>query len=71
MLFRSVDDAWMEQNFKDVNALYRLDQRGASPADREDLGPLPAGSKALLGTLAAVWVLILIYLALQKMKQRT
>ncbi|MBR0478737.1 MAG: extracellular solute-binding protein [Solobacterium sp.] len=68
---QTVDDAWMEQNFKDVNALYRLDQRGTSPADREDLGPLPAGSKALLGTLAAVWVLILIYLALQKMKQRT
>ncbi len=68
---QTIDEAYMEQMFQEVNALYRLDQHGASRTDPQDLGPLPAGSKALLGTLAAVWALILVYLALQKMKHRT
>ena len=67
---QTVDEAYMEQMFQEVNALYRLDQHGASSADRQDLGPLPAGSKALLVSLAGVWALILLYLLMQKMKHR-
>ncbi len=66
---QTVDEAWMEQNFRDVNALYRLDQRGTTAADTEDLGPLPAASKALLISLAVIWILIGAFALRRKMKQ--
>lgn len=63
-----VDETYMESLFDEVIALYRLDrvvrdgsQNGevaASASASGELGPLPAGSRALLITLAAVWLLI-------------
>lgn len=59
----SVDDAYFEQLFDDVTALYRLDQTAEELSmGKEDLGPLPLSSKVLLGTLLVTWVLILLYL---------
>ncbi|MBQ4192990.1 MAG: extracellular solute-binding protein [Clostridia bacterium] len=54
----TVDDAYFEKLYSDVNSLYRLDQiggRGAA-AGREELGPLPATSVWLLSGIAAVWI---------------
>ena len=67
----TVDDSYMEKLFTDVNALYRLDQSSASTSgEKKDLGPLPATSKILLGSLAGIWVLIGIYTGMQEMKKR-
>ncbi|MBR2765255.1 MAG: carbohydrate ABC transporter substrate-binding protein [Blautia sp.] len=55
---QTVDDAYMDDLFDQMTSLYRLDQLSGENGNREDLGPLPAASKALLITLAAVWVLM-------------
>ena len=68
-----VNDSYMDKLFEDVTSLYRLDQITAdtgSGGGKKELGPLPAASKALLVTLAAVWGLILLYLLLQKVRSR-
>ncbi len=68
---QTVDDAYMDKLFRDVNALYRLDQVSVSASGgKEDLGPLPATSAALLLTLAAVWVLILLYLVIGRVRRK-
>lgn len=58
---QTVDDAYLDELFANMKTLYRLDQTGsASRSDvNADLGPLPAGSKALLIGLAVVWAGIL------------
>ena len=55
---QTVDEAYMEKLFADMNALYRLDQISASGSAPAELGPLPRTSVILLSTLAAAWVLI-------------
>ncbi|MBQ6465060.1 MAG: extracellular solute-binding protein [Oscillospiraceae bacterium] len=47
----TVDEAYMDALYKEVISLYRL-ERGVNPS------ALPAGSRALLISLASVWVLI-------------
>ena len=67
----TVDDAYFEALFEDVNSLYRLDQHtGASAAGREDLGPLPAASAALLGSIAAVWIGMGAYLLAGRIRKK-
>lgn len=56
----TVDDAYFEKLYADMNALYHLDQYADSEGKRE-LGPLPAESKMLLGGLATAWVGIFVY----------
>ena len=69
---KTVDDAFIDQLYKDTTSLYRLDQlSGASAADGPaDLGPLPAGSVALLATLVCVWVLLGVYTLRGWLKER-
>ena len=55
--------------YADVISLYRLDQV-ASSTKAEDLGALPAGSVALLCTLAGCWLCIGVYAAAQKIKDK-
>lgn len=60
----TIDEAYMEDLYRDVSSLYRLDQlsRQASGASgRTDLGPLPDAAVALLISLAAAWLLIGVY----------
>ena len=56
---KTVDDALLDGIFKEVSALYRLDQVAAN-ASRSGgeltLGKLPAGSVLLLSSLAICWV---------------
>ena len=56
----SIDDAYMEKLFGNITSLYRLNRLSAqvSAGEKSDLGPLPPMSAALLGILAAVWVLL-------------
>ena len=68
---KTVDDAFIDDLFQDVTSLYRLDQiepaggsgEGSAPSD---LGPLPSGSRWLIGVLAAFWFLILISFLIMK-----
>ncbi len=54
---QTVDDAYITQLYEDTASMYKLDQITASEAGgQQELGPLPAGAKALLGTLAAAWI---------------
>lgn len=66
----TVDEAYMEQLFADVNALYHLDEHTASGSGPEDLGPLPPAAWALLGCLAAGWLLILYMFLRQRRRIR-
>lgn len=71
---QKVDDAYIDKMYGDITALYRLDQIGMSnsrvSSDREEMGSLPAISVALLVTLGAVWVCMLIYTAVAAIKRR-
>ena len=59
----TVNDAWLDKLFENVTSLYRLDQGGGTSAvGKKELGELPTAAKALLGTLAVVWVCIGLYL---------
>ena len=60
----------MENLYAEVQALYRLNEYGGPAGGKVDLGPLPGTAKALLGALAAAWVLILLYLAREGMRKR-
>ena len=67
----TVDEAYMQKLYGDVQSLYRLDQNGArsgSAAGDRDLGPLPRTSVILLSALAAAWVLIGLYALLDRLK---
>ncbi len=68
----SVDEKYMENLFKDVTSLYRLDQRSAAAASggKAALGALPAEAVGLLAALLGVWVLILAYLAREQYRRR-
>ena len=67
---KTVDDAYLDALFDDVTALYRLDQTtGMGGGSKEDMGPLPAVSKALLITLAVTWILIGIYYLRERMRK--
>ena len=66
----TVDDAYFDKLFSDVNSLYRLDQRNTGSAGRAELGPLPAASKTLLISLAAVWIVIGAYYIIDERKKK-
>ena len=66
---KTVDDAYLDALFDDVTALYRLDQTtGMGSGSKEDMGPLPTASKALIATLVVTWILIGIYYVMMKQK---
>ena len=54
---QTVDDAYIEDLYKEVTSLYRLDGI-SSPEGKADLGPLPLTAKLLIGTLILAWLLI-------------
>ena len=55
---QTVDDAYMDELFTEMTALYRLDQITADPTARGELGKLPDTAVYLLSALAAAWVCI-------------
>lgn len=70
----TVDDAYIDDLYSDINSLYRLDQiTGQSKLlvdEATDLGPLPAAAVALIVTLVVVWILIGAYFAYTKLKEK-
>ncbi|MCM1027761.1 MAG: extracellular solute-binding protein [Roseburia sp.] len=66
----TVDDAYMEQLFRDVASLYRLDQRNMDTSAPAELGELPSTSVILLSSLAAAWALIILYVGFTALKAR-
>ena len=66
----TVDEAYMDKLFENVTSLYRLDQISGADSSEEDMGPLPAASKALLGTLLVTWILIGAYYLRDRLKNR-
>lgn len=68
----TIDGAYFTKLYDSTNSLYRLDQKAndASGNGKRDLGPLPAGAKALLISLVGVWVCILTYFVLGKIKSK-
>ncbi len=71
---QTVDGEYMERLYDDMKALYRLDQIGMSnsraSSEKEELGKLPGTSVILLLSLAAVWILIIVYVLIQTVKKR-
>ena len=57
----TIDDAYFDNLFEDSRSLYHLDQTAMINGNK-DLGPLPATSKILLGTLVITWVGIGLYM---------
>ncbi len=53
---QTVDDAYIDNLYREVTSLYRLNQIRVMQGSREELGELPAGAVALLVSLAIVWV---------------
>ena len=67
----TVDDAYLDELYADVNSLYRLDQKkGGALASDGDLGPMPATAAALLSALGITWVGILAYVGCEALKKR-
>ena len=66
---QTVDDAFFQKLYSDTSSLYRLDQI-TGQKDTKSSGPLPPASIALLASLAACWVGIIGYVALEKLKNR-
>ena len=66
-----IDDAYLEKLFDDVTALYRLNQlSSANTSGRKDLGPLPKTSVALLAALCTAWVLIGVYVLVNRLRKK-
>ncbi len=66
----TVDDAYFEKLYKDITALYRLDQKDAMAGGRAELGELPVMSKVLIGVLVGTWCIIVIYVVVDLMKRK-
>ncbi|MBQ7064516.1 MAG: extracellular solute-binding protein [Firmicutes bacterium] len=69
---QTVTDATIDKLYDDTGALYRLDQIGGMKlsGDGHDLGPLPGAAVILLAALGGVWVLILLYLGVTRLKAK-
>ena len=70
---KTVDDAFIESLYSQINSLYRLDQignqAGGAGGGKAQLGELPSTAVALLSALAGAWALIGAYWLRQTIKQ--
>ena len=66
---QEVNDEYMDSLYKEVTALYRLDQVSAS-GNKISFGALPTASKALLGGLGLCWLSMGIYLIFEYRKKK-
>ena len=65
-----INDEYMNKLYKDVSALYRLDQIHVSTSQKTDLGPLPAAAVYLLSALGIAWLFISIYVLRDFIRKR-
>ncbi len=66
---QEVNEAYLDKLFADVTSLYRLDQIESS-GGKQTITGIPTEAAALLGTLGAVWLGILVYVALEALKKK-
>lgn len=66
---QTVDDAYIDELYAEMNSLYRLDQTGATEG-RQSFGPLPDAAVMLLSGLAICWIGIGFYLVFTGIKQK-
>ncbi len=66
----TIDDSYYEKLFDDMVSLYRLNETGGVSKSEKDLGPLPTESVVLIGTLAVVWMCIILYVIREKIKNK-
>ena len=64
-----IDDAFIDQLYRDTRQLYRLDQMNVA-VGKNDLGPLPRTAVILLSALGVVWAGILLYLLRDKLLKK-
>ena len=64
---QEMNDAFIEKLYSEVSSLYRLDQISGNQQART----IPTGSWVLLGTIAAVWVVIAIFKLREAKKNKT
>ena len=62
---QEINDEFIEKLYSDVSSLYHLDQASGTSNGKKDLGPLPQTALLLISSLAAAWILILLYLLLR------
>ena len=71
---KEIDDSYLKALYENTNKLYHLDEievTGGETGDAgavKDLGPLPSTSILLLAVLGAAWILILLYVILDRMR---
>ena len=65
-----IDEKYIEGLYEDVQALYRLGEHEPSKGIKEERGPLPLGSAALIAALVLAWAAILAYLAFEVVKKQ-
>ena len=51
----------MQNLYKEVGALYRLDQTGMTTGGEKPLGKMPAASVVLICVIAAIWFCLAIF----------
>ena len=66
---QNVDETYMEELFSEMTSLYRLDQISAGEG-KITLGQLPVASKALLVSLAGVWICMGIYVIREGIRKK-
>ena len=66
----TVDDAYMQKLYSDVESLYRLGQGSDASFGKKELGAMPRASVILLSTLAITWILILLYVGKEYVKNK-
>jgi multiple sugar transport system substrate-binding protein len=68
---KTVDEKFVDEVFSEVNALYRLDSISENASlVKNNLGPLPTGSKILIICLCAVWILMGVYVLTARIKRK-
>ena len=65
-----MDEEYLDELFKSVTSLYRLDQRSVTASDGASLGPLPGEARALLIVLGAAWIGIALYAGRELLKNK-
>ena len=69
-----INDAYIEELYADMNALYRLNNistgGGAATGGKAELGELPTTAVMLLSALAIAWILIILYVGREFYKKK-
>ena len=67
---QTVDEAYMENLYKDMTSLYRLDQIAVDGDGKKMLGKLPKEAVVLLTSLTVVWILMGLYVVKEVIKKK-